>query len=273
MDTTIVLVYCLCDDLLKAQNHRDDMQCQVTDAEIMTVGLIAALFFGGNQARSNCFLAEQGYIRCHLSRSRFCRRLQRMRPYYAAFFGMLAAFFKECDTTHLYVIDSMPIAVCDNARIRRSRIYTSKTYHGYVASKRRYYYGLKINLMVTGEGQPVEFFLTPASYNDVTCLNWYDFDLPPGATIYADKAYNHQLIEELCSEYGIDLSPIRKSNSVKPDPPWKRYLQAVGRKCIETTNSLIASLMPKHIHAVTAAGFETKVALFILATSINFLVH
>ncbi|MBK1648206.1 transposase, partial [Rhabdochromatium marinum] len=30
-------------------------------------------------------------------------------------------------------------------------------------------------------------------------------------------------------------------------------------------------LLPKHIHSVTAAGFELKTAFFILACSLNFL--
>jgi len=49
------------------------------------------------------------------------------------------------------------------------------------------------------------------------------------------------------------------------------YFQARIRKIIETTGSLIERLLPKSIHAVTAKGFEIKVALFVLACSINFL--
>ena len=52
-------------------------------------------------------------------------------------------------------------------------------------------------------------------------------------------------------------------------PPWIRYLLACDRKVIETIGSLIEQLLPKHIHAVTAGGFELKVALFVLATSFN----
>src|SRR5438132_11676409 len=50
--------------------------------------------------------------------------------------------------------DSLPIAVCDNIRIRRSKIYTDEKFRGYTASKKRYLYGLKIHLMVTHDGQP-----------------------------------------------------------------------------------------------------------------------
>jgi hypothetical protein len=46
---------------------------------------------------------------------------------------------------------------------------------------------------------------------------------------------------------------------------------ACYRKVVETTGSLIAQLLPKHIHAVTPRGFELKLALFVLASSFHFL--
>jgi hypothetical protein len=41
------------------------------------------------------------------------------------------------------------------------------------------------------------------------------------------------------------------------------------RKKIETVGSLIERMLPKSIHAVTAAGFELKIFLFVLAYSMN----
>jgi hypothetical protein len=53
MDSQIILVYCLCDDLLKAMQHREDAQCQMRDAEVMTVALVAALNHRGNFVKRN----------------------------------------------------------------------------------------------------------------------------------------------------------------------------------------------------------------------------
>lgn len=123
--------------------------------------------------------------------------------------------------------------------------------------------------MVTKDGQPVEFFLTPGSFADVTGLQWYDFDLPEGAEVYADKAYNDYTIEDVLMEAGINLLPIRKKNSKRKPPPWLAYLQGRYRKIVETAGSLIEQKLPKSIHAVTAAGFELKVALFVLGLNLN----
>jgi aromatic ring hydroxylase len=54
--------------------------------------------------------------------------------------------WKTLNTASIYVIDSVPIAVCDNIRIRRSKIYRHEKYRGYKASKKRYFYGLKFIL-------------------------------------------------------------------------------------------------------------------------------
>jgi hypothetical protein len=43
------------------------------------------------------------------------------------------------------------------------------------------------------------------------------------------------------------------------------------RKMVETTGSLVERILPKHIHAVTAAGGELKVALFVLDGSFGYL--
>ena len=48
-----------------------------------------------------------------------------------------------------------------------------------------------------------------------------------------------------------------------------QYLQAYFRKGVETVGSMIERLLPKSIHATNAAGFELKVALFVLAASID----
>jgi hypothetical protein len=62
MDTQIIVIFCLCDDMLKALHHRDDAQSQMTDAEVMTTAILAALRFGGNFEQARRMLFMEGYI-------------------------------------------------------------------------------------------------------------------------------------------------------------------------------------------------------------------
>lgn len=270
MDDKIIATFCLCDDLLKAIHHQEDCQCQMNDTEIMTTALIASLFFRGNHESARALLKQHGYIPHMLSKSRFSRRLHRIKALFIILFDLLGNMWKTLHTDAVYVIDSLPVAVCDNIRIRRSRIYSKEDFRGYQASKKRYFYGLKIHLMVTQDGQPVECLLTPGGFGDVDALKYYAYELPNGAIIYADKAYNDYEIEDLLKEVNhIDLLPMRKKNSKRALSPSVTFVQSYYRKRVETAGSLIEQLLPKSIHAVTSQGFELKVALFVIASSLN----
>jgi hypothetical protein len=270
MDDKIIAIFCLCDDLLKTMHHQEDRQCQMNDAEIMTTAFSAALFFRGNHESARAMLKQHGYIPHMVSKSRFSRRLHRIKEIFIIFFNLFAQIWKTLNTDALYVIDSIPIAVCDNIRIRRSKIYAHEDFRGYQASKKRYFYGLKIHLMVTQDGQPVECFLTPGGFGDVDALKYYAYELPHGSIIYADKAYNDYEIEDLLKEVDhIHLLPIRKKNSKRALSSSIAFVQSYYRKRVETAGSLITQLLPKSIHAVTAQGFELKVALFVIASSLH----
>jgi hypothetical protein len=269
MDGHIVAVYCLQADLLRALGHRDDGQCHLPHAEVMTIALVAAMFFGGNSALTCYFLHEQGYMRRMLSPSRFNRRLHRVKDLFLTLFAFIGEHWKEVNSESVYIIDSFPIASCDNIRIKRSRRYQGEDYRGYIASKRRYFYGVRLHLVVTARGEPVEFFLTPGAESDTGALQWYQFDLPAGSKILGDKAFNVYAIEDDLASIGIELCPLRKKNSTRTIPPWETYLRELHRKYIETAGSLITQRFPKTIHAVTAAGFELKIVLFLLAYSFD----
>ncbi|MBO1349906.1 MAG: hypothetical protein EBE86_022145 [Hormoscilla sp. GUM202] len=47
MEDMITTIFVLCDELLKALNIKEDPQVKMNNAEVMTVGLVAAYFFGG----------------------------------------------------------------------------------------------------------------------------------------------------------------------------------------------------------------------------------
>jgi hypothetical protein len=139
-----------------------------------------------------------------------------------------------------------------------------------MASKKRYFYGLQIHLMVTKDGQPIAMFLTPGSFGDVEALKGFSFALPAQAIVYGDKAYNDYAIEDLLREVDqIILQPIRKKNAKRALPPYVEFVQHYQRKMVETVGSLLERLLPKLIHAVAAEGFELKVALFVVAHSID----
>lgn len=50
----IIAIYAITDDLLKAIGHDDDIRREMSDAEILTTALVAAMFFNGKRACGLC---------------------------------------------------------------------------------------------------------------------------------------------------------------------------------------------------------------------------
>ncbi len=274
MDDTITTIYCLCDEFLKAWGHRHDPQARLSTAEVMTVPLVAAAFFGGNVERSRRFLHEYGYVPAAISKSRFNRRLHAIEPeLWRGLFSMLAGLFKRRNAQGAYAVDSLPVAACDNIRIRRCRLYPPEehggAFRGYIASKRRYFYGLRVHLVVTEAGEPVEFSLAAGSEADVSVFKDLELDLPEGSIVCADKAYTDYDYEDLLEEAGLHLKAQRKKNSKRPMPMWEEFLGKPIRQYIETVFSGLTNLFARKIHAVTPRGFELKIVWFLLAFAIQ----
>jgi hypothetical protein len=269
MQDTITTIYCVCADLLRALEIEDDQQSRLSNAEIMMTPIVAALYFGGKIERTQEFLHEHGYIHARLSKSRLNRRLHRLPlELWRTLFDLLGQVFKEHNSDNSYTVDSMPFPVCDNIRISRCRLLQGEEHRSYCASKRRYYFGLKVHLLITGKGEPVELLLTPASVSDIKAFRALPLDLPEEATIHADRAYtDYQEEDLLLDSAGIILQSQRKANSKRPLLPWLEALARPIRQRVETTFSQIEALLPKHIHAVTPKGLILKIICFLLAVS------
>lgn len=95
-------------------------------------------------------------------------------------------------------------------------------------------------------------------------------DLPDGSVLYTDAGYTDYVGEDLFEEAkGNRQQTARKKNSKRPHTPAQNYLIQHFRKGTETTFSQLTARFPKQIHAVTAAGFALKIALFIFVHTLD----
>jgi hypothetical protein len=169
-----------------------------------------------------------------------------------------------------YIIDSFPVAVCDNIRISRCKLLKGKQWRGKQSSMRRYFYGVKVQVLVTDQGIPVEFGFVPGCESDVQALKKLPMAVAAESKIYGDSAYTDYQIEDDMREADlVELMIQRKRNSLRKDEPWIRFIKEQMRKRIETSFSEIKALFLRKIHAVTFKGFLIKLIMFILAFTLN----
>jgi hypothetical protein len=268
-DSTLA-IYCFIDDFLKASEHREDCRVEVTDAEVMTIAIVAMLHFGGNFEKSRLVLHELGLIKRLLSRSRFSRRLNRLADLIYRLFHQLGAVLKDLHWESRYLLDSFPVAVCDNIRIKRCRLVKDEQYRGKMPSKRRYFYGVRVQIMATSDGIPLEFCILPGGCSDLQGLAELALDLPENAELFVDAGYNFYEWEDYLGEVEeLRLQVPRKANSKRSREPWLEIYQSLMRKYIETTIGEINKLFPKKIHATNLNGFLLKIALFLFAYQVD----
>ena len=267
-------IYCFLDDLLKAMNHQEDVRCQVNDAQIITSAIIAMLDYGGNYQKALERIQEARLFSHTLSRSRFSRRLTRLSDLVYLLFHQLGTTLKELNYESRYRLDSFPVPMCENIRIGRNRLTRESAdkedYRGVITSKKQYFLGVRVQVVTTIDGLPVEFAVLPGGCADVQGLAELPLSFPAGAEIAADSAYTKYNWEDyLLEEDKIKFLVTRKKNSKRLDEVRLKDYKFWLRHQIETTIGEVEKLFPKKIHATTLAGFILKIGLFLWAFQIE----
>ena len=90
------------------------------------------------------------------------------------------------------------------------------------------------------------------------------------ASLHGNILYTDYALEDVVAEAaGGQQFTARKANSKRPQLLAQRLLLQYFHKGVEAAFSQLAAHFPKHIRAVTAAGFVLKVALFIFVHALD----
>src|SRR5262245_24529396 len=126
----IISIYCIIDDILKTTGHIEDCRRRVSDSEVATTAIISALYFGGHMDNGRNFMRMTGLVPQMLDKSRFNRRLHQIADLLFSIFYQIGAYLKMVAGASEYVIDSFPVAVCDNIRISRCKLLKGEQWRG-----------------------------------------------------------------------------------------------------------------------------------------------
>ena len=189
----------------------------------------------------------------------------------------LPAFQKRDARRHLgrfpcshFVVDSFPVKAYENHKSFHARIFRGKQHHGYSATRKQYFFGIKVHMIIDEDGVPIEFCFTPGSTSDIAGLKELACELPEGSILFGDKAYtSYELEDDLLEMAKIRLIPKRKTNMKRQHSGSMECLLSNTRNRIETAFSSIISRMPRHIAARTEKGFYLKLLFFIIAYMFN----
>lgn len=89
----------------------------MSDAEIITTALVAAIYFCGNHSKACSYMKEHNLVPMMLEKSRFNRRLHEISMLMNDLFHQIGMILKESSDCTEYLLDSFPVPMCDNIRI------------------------------------------------------------------------------------------------------------------------------------------------------------
>jgi hypothetical protein len=192
---------------------------------------------------------------------------------------------------YTFVVDTKPIPICLNIRIQNShlannnkskeKVENKKTgnmrkkvdedFRGYCASKREYYYGVKLNLLKNCLDMPREYSIHPARTGDLDCLKSLNLNLPPNSEILGDKAYSDLQLQEDCRSLpqfkNLKLSPILKKNTKQMYN--SDYYNELSKRILRRPIETLFSLLKNNIQATSLNGFVMKIHFSVLSRSIQ----
>jgi transposase len=144
----------------------------------------------------------------------------------------LAALFEtlkgSCDG--MSIVDATPLAVCDNRRITRHRVFKHSAGRG--KTSMGWFYGFKLHLIINSKGELIRLKLTAGNVDDrkplsKLCKGLFGY-------LFADKGYLGQQLTKALAEQGIQLITTLRKN-MKPVPRTDFEKALLRRRCLIET--------------------------------------
>ncbi len=241
-------IFCLIDEFSKEFEHfiqksligvNSKRPSTMSSSEIMT---ITVLFHTGCFRNFKHFYI--GYVQKHMqnefpntvSYNRFTELMQNnLLP--------LTMFLKTCclgNCTGISFVDSTPVRVCKNKRIKRNKVFKGIANIG--KSTMGWFYGFKLHLIINDKGEILNFAITQASTDDREPLKTQSFIKKLFGKLYADKGYiGKELMLNLFND-GIHLITHIKNNMKNSLMTMRDKILLRKRSVIETVNDELKNM-------------------------------
>lgn len=243
----LIEIFIACDDFCNALTSWQAQQGktvrarsgQLSDSEMLAI----TIFYHYSGAK--CFAyyyhdyVEQQmahYFPQLISYERFVARMPRLLP---GLFVLLKWHCSQTRRTGFYIADSKPLAVCDNHRIERNKVFTDIARRG--KSSMGWFYGFKAHLVINQYGEMVNFVLTSGNVADNNNLVLSELLTGLQGQCFGDRGYLTTLFAQFY-EQGLQIvTKLRRK--------MKNSLMVLGDKLklrkrglIESVNDLLTSV-------------------------------
>lgn len=268
LNTLLTALYVLIDDRIVPPRTGRGRRPDLTDSELVCLAVAQVLLGYPNERRwvrhVHASTDLLGMFPAMLSQSGYHKRLKTAQPLLCKAIIALAmlcpSWFDD-----LWITDATPVP-CGMSRetVKRSDLAGHANY-GYCASHSRWYWGLKLYLVCTGDGMPVMWCLADPKIGErevlAALLDNHHHLIREGQVVLADKGFSGKPFQKLTESKQIQLlRPDRK------DETYRNGSLGRVRQWIESVNQTLKGQLDLERHGGrTPGGVFTRVAQRLLA--------
>jgi len=151
---------------------------------------------------------------------------------------IVRARFVKC--SGISFVDSTPIKVCDNHRIRSNHVFSEYAKRG--KSSMGWFYGFKLHLIINDQGEILSFCLTSGNVDDRDEIVMNSLTKEIFGKLFADRGYISQKLFEKLLEKDITLITRAKKNMKNKLMDYYDRLMLRKRTVIESVNDFLKNI-------------------------------
>jgi Transposase DDE domain len=257
LDTFIVTIYCLIDDLFEEVLQGSTLRSRgpkptLDDREVLTIEVVGEFlsidtdkgifsFFAGHYAEWFPKLPN-------VDRTTFTRQAANLWKVKKLMWKALLARIEHEEA--ICLVDSFAMPVCSFAKAPRHRSFAGIATRGYDAMSRAVFYGFEGHLRVAWPGVVVEASLAPADEHD-RWVGEYDLlgGVREGTFVVGDTNYWSPLLREDLAGYGVRLIAPKKTSKKRDRHPWPKWLTNARRHIETVISQLVERYGVKRVRA------------------------
>lgn len=179
----------------------------------------------------------------------------------------LTVFAKTCalgNCSGISFVDSTPIKVCGNKRIKRNKVFKDLATTG--KSTMGWFYGFKLHIVINDKGEILSFCVTQANVDDRQPLKNENFLKQIFGKLFGDKGYISQKLQQLLFVDGIQLITSIRNNMKNSLMTMSDKILLRKRSVIETVNDELKNICQiEHSRHRSVANFMTNLIAGIVA--------
>ncbi len=181
----------------------------------------------------------------------------------------MGIFLKTCclgTCTGISFVDSTPIRVCHNKRIKRNKVFKDTAEVG--KSTMGWFYGFKLHIVINDKGEILNFAITQANVDDREPLKNEGFLRQVFGKLFADKGYISEKLANILFVNDIHLITNIRNNMKNSLMTMNDKIMLRKRSVIETVNDELKNICQvEHSRHRSFTNFVTNLIAGLIAYS------